>query len=125
MSRWLNRSRAEALVFGAWLLAAAAAAFLSDSTVAFVAILGGGLCVATVYQAAMRRWWAASRVLSLGAGLLLNCVTAGSHSQARHNVAFAVSMATLAYFVVAGVAEKRASERRAAKSAGELGDDRP
>jgi hypothetical protein len=119
MSRWLTRTRAEALVFGAWVLAVAAAMFLTDSTAAFMAILGGGFCAATVYQAAMRQWRAASRVLSLVAALSVNKLTAGSHSQAWHNAAFAVNLAAFAYFVVAGAVEKRASQRHPSKPGSE------
>ncbi len=125
MSRWLTRSRAEAFAFGAWALAVAAAALLVDSTVAFVTILSTGLCAAIVYQSVLRRWWAASRMLAVGAVLLVNSMTAGGHSQTRHNVAFAVSLAAMAYFVIAGDAEKKAAARRAARTASELSDDKP
>src|SRR5712664_4189128 len=111
MSWWLSQPRAEVLACGAWSIALAAAVFLTDSTVAFVAIMGTGLYTAIVYQAARRRWWAASGVLSLTVGILLTNVTAGDHSHTEHNVVFAISLATIAYYMVAVVASKRASER--------------
>jgi len=111
MSQWLTRPRAEVLAFGAWSIALAAAVFLTDSTVAPVAIMGTGLCTAIVYQAARRRWWAASGVLAIAVDILLNNVTAGNHSHTEHNVVFAISLAAIAYFMVAVVANRRASER--------------
>jgi hypothetical protein len=51
----------------------------------------------------------------LGAGLLLDAVTAGNHSHTEHYAGFAVGLATLAYFTIAIAAERRASERSGAK----------
>lgn len=111
MSRWLSRSRIELGVLIAWTAALVAVALLSDSTTAFVAIVASGCGVAIVYQAARRRWWIASGQLALFAGMLLNLLTAGNHSQTEHKVVYAVSLVTATYFLVAAVAGKRASER--------------
>jgi hypothetical protein len=125
MSRWLNRSRAKLLALISWGIALAATAFLADSTAAYVAIFGSGYCAAIVYHAAGRRWWIASGLLSLGAGILLNIVTSGNHSSIEHKVVFAVSLVAITYFLIAGAADRRASERSGAKLSNQLSDDGP
>ena len=126
MSRWAIRHRIELLALIAWCAASVAVALLSDSTAAFVAIVGSGCGAGVVYQAAQRHWWLASAVLAIGAGgFLPDAVTTGNHSQTEHNVMLAVNLAALAYFMVAVAAENRASARSGAKLSNQLSDDGP
>jgi hypothetical protein len=92
---------------------------------AFVATEGSLWCAAIVYQAARRRWWAASGSLAFGAGLSLGTATAGNHSRIEHDVVFAVELATIAYYMIASAADRKASKRRGAKLSNLLSDDGP
>jgi|SRR5271156_4259277 len=126
MSRWLVRRRIESLaLIITWCAALAAVALLWDSTAAFVAIFGSGYGAAIVYQAARHRWWIASGLLALGGGILLNLVTAGNHSRIEHKAVFAVTLVTATYFLGAGAADRRASERSGTKLSNQLSDDGP
>jgi hypothetical protein len=42
---------------------------------------------------------------------MLNIATEGNHSRTEHNVVFAVGLASIAYFLIAAAAERRATER--------------
>jgi hypothetical protein len=66
MPRWPIRRRIEPLALITWSAASVAVALLTDSTAAFVAIVGSGCGAGIVYQAAQRQWWTVSAMLALG-----------------------------------------------------------
>jgi hypothetical protein len=69
-------------------------------------------CFGVAISLAERRWWAATGNAAFGVATVLNLVAPSNSSRVEHDVVFGVSLAALAYCLVAFTADRRTRNRR-------------
>jgi peptidoglycan/LPS O-acetylase OafA/YrhL len=82
-----------------------------DSTALLTAIFGAALGAAVAYSVVKRRWWKAVGSIAIGSASVLNIVTQDNHSHTEHRVVFEATMALIACFAIAAVADARTRRR--------------